>query len=288
MNAPREKPATFKRRRNVSRETGSDPAAPRLRPFFWGTLYVLVTTLAFAPTLTFRAAPVRPGSIATRDVVAPRDLIVPDPEATARRKGEAGREILPVYDLDGAAPAKFERELRESFARARAAFARSRSRGEVTEEVRDAFHLPIGDEALAALARLGFSTDIENRLAAIGHELYADGIVDNRELYQEQKNGVVVRDTSTGREQRQKNAPAALEYGSEVKAEVSTRLSDGLLGAPERAEVAAFLAAALRPSLTLNAAETARRRSEASGAVESVFTRIPRGKVIVRKGAAAV
>ncbi|HEY6065751.1 MAG TPA: HDIG domain-containing metalloprotein, partial [Thermoanaerobaculia bacterium] len=52
----------------------------------------------------------------------------------------------------------------------------------------------------------------------------------------------------------------------------------------EVGEVAAFLAASLRPNLTLNAAETARRREEASRAVESVFTKIPRGKVIVRKG----
>jgi putative nucleotidyltransferase with HDIG domain len=280
-----EKRATFQRRRNTTRETGSEPAAPpRLRPIFWGTLYVLVTTLAFAPTLTFRAAPVRPGSIATRDVVAPRDLIVADPEATARRKSEAGSEVLPVYDFDGAAPAKFERELRESFARARAAYARSGSRGEVTEAVRDAFHLPIGDEALAALARLGFSPAIEDRLAEIGRELYRDGIVDNRELYAEQKNGVLVRDTLTGREQRQRNTPGAIEYGSEVKSEVATRLGEGPLHPSERAEVAAFLAAALRPDLTRNAAETAKRRQEASGAVESVFTKIPRGKIIVRKG----
>lgn len=278
-------PATFRRRRTVTRETGSEAIAPpRLRPFFWGTLYVLVTTICFAPTLTFRAAPVRPGSIATRDVVAPRDLIVADPEATARRKSEAGGEVLPVYDFDGAAPAKFEKELRESFARARAAFAQWGPRGEVTEEVRDAFHLPIGDEALSALARLGFSPAIEDRLAAIGRELYRDGIVDNRSLYLEQRNGVLVRDTSTGREQRQKNAPAAIEYGSEAKSEVSMRLAESPLLAPERSEVAAFLAASLRPNLILNAAETAKRRQEASRAVESVYTRIPRGKVLVRKG----
>jgi len=214
MTAPREKPATFSRRRAVSRETGSEPIEPRrLRPFFWGTLYVLVTTLAFAPTLTFRTAPVRAGSIATRDVVAPRDLIVPDPEATARRRTEAGAEVLPVYDFDGAAPAKFDSELRNSFSRARAAFARSGSRGEVTDDVRDAFHLPIGDEALAALARLGFSAAIEDRLAAIGRDLYRDGIVDNRELYQEGPN-VLVRDTSTGSEHRQKSSPPAIEDGA--------------------------------------------------------------------------
>src|SRR6476659_3429636 len=284
MTAPREKPATFSRRRAVSRETGSEPIEPRrLRPFFWGTLYVLVTTLAFAPTLTFRTAPVRAGAIATRDVVAPRDLIVPDPEATARRRTEAGAEVLPVYDFDGAAPAKFDSELQNSFSRARAACARSGSRGEVTDDVRDAFHLPIGDEALAALARLGFSAAIEDRLAAIGRDLYRDGIVDNRELYQEGPN-VLVRDTSTGREHRQKSSPPAIEYGSEAKSEVSGRLTDSPLRPPERAEVAAFLAASLRPNLTRNAAETAKRRQEASAAVESVFTKIPRGKVIVRKG----
>jgi hypothetical protein len=247
-------------------------------------LYVLVTTLSFAPTLTFRAAPVRPGSIATRDVVAPRDLIVPDPEATARRKSEAGAEVLPVYDFDGAASARFEQELRESFARARAAFGRSRSHGEVTDEVRDAFHLPIGDEALAALARLGFASAIEDQLAAIGLELYRNGIVDNRELFLEQRGGILLRDTSTGREHRQRDAPVAVEYGSKAKSEVSMRLSESPLRETERAEVAAFLAASLRPNLTYNAAETAKRREEASRAVESVFTKIPRGKVIVRKG----
>ena len=116
---------TFRRRRAAApRDTGAAEALRRrgLRPFLWGLLYVVTTTLSFAPTLTFRTVPVRPGAIATRDVVAPRDLIMPDPEATIRRKSEAATEVLPVYDSDGAAPARFEQELRKSFSRARAAF----------------------------------------------------------------------------------------------------------------------------------------------------------------------
>ena len=46
-------------------------------------------------------------AIATRDVVAPRDLIVPDPDATARRRAEAAAEVLPLYESDGQAPARF-------------------------------------------------------------------------------------------------------------------------------------------------------------------------------------
>jgi cyclic-di-AMP phosphodiesterase PgpH len=284
--APRTKPATFRRRRQTAREKGTAGPIRRagMRPFFWGALYVLVTTISFAPTLTFRTVPARPGAIASRDVVAPRDMIVPDPEATARRKVEAAAEVLPVYDSDGAAPARFEQELRNSFARARAARQRGKSRREITQEVRDAFNLPIGDEALVALARLDFSRQLEDLLVAIGLDLYRSEIVDNRERFLEQRRGILARDTSTGREQRRRDVPRAIEYGSEAKSEVALRLADSTLTDRERGEVAAFLAASLRPNLTFNASETAHRGEEASRAVESVFTKIPRGKVIVRKG----
>jgi len=282
---PMKPTTTFRRKRVTARETGGErPVRPFQRPIFWGALYVLVTTLSFAPTLTFRTAPVRAGSIATRDVVAPRDLIVPDPDATVRRKSEAAAEVLPVYDFDAGAPGRFEQEIRDSFAQARAAAANSRSAGKVTQEVRDAFQFPIGDGALGALARVGFAPALENRLVAIGLELYRKGIVDNRELYLDQRRGLLVRDTSTGREQRRREDPSAIEYGSEAKAEVALRLSDTPLTRDELGEVAAFVAASLRPNLSLNAAETAHRREEASRSVESVFTKIPRGKMIVRKG----
>ena len=152
----------------------------------------------------------------------------------------------------------------------------------MTEEVREAFHLR-SETKRSRLGALGFSPAIEDRLAAIGRELYRDGIVDNRELYAEQKNGVLVRDTTTGREQRQRNAPGALEYGSEVKSEVATRLGEGALHPSERAEVAAFLAAALRPDLTR---KRSRPRSAAGGVDGGprVFTKIPRGKSSFRKG----
>ena len=278
------RPISFRRKRVTAREAGAPPIRPYQRPILWGTLYVLVTTLSFAPTLTFRNVPVRPGSIATRDVVAPRDLIVPDPDATVRRKAEAAAEVLPVYDFDPAAPGRFEQDIRESFAQARAGAARGPSRGEVTQEVRDAFQFPIGDGALRALARVGFSAALENRLVAVGLELYRKGIVDNRELYLDQRRGLLVRDTATGREQRRREDPSAIEYGSEAKSEVALRLAEGPLTPDEIGEVAAFLAASLRPNLSSNAAETAHRREEASRSVESVFTKIPRGKMIVRKG----
>src|SRR6266540_4369215 len=87
--APSRRPTTsFWKRRGSPREDGIPPIVG-LRPFFWAAAYVVATTFSFSPTLSFRSHSVQTGSIATRDVVAPRDLIVPDPVATERRRSEA-------------------------------------------------------------------------------------------------------------------------------------------------------------------------------------------------------
>ncbi len=256
----------------------------RLRPLAWAAGYVIVTTLAFAPALSFRDRPMGPGTIAAHDVVAPRDLIVPDPEATARRRTEAAEEVLPLYELDSQAAGRFEEQLREAFERARPAAARARPRGTVTPELRDAFTLPIGDEALSALARQGFSKELEDRFVAIGLDLYRGGIADHRDLSPEAgSRGLQVRDTATGRESRRREL-GAVDYGSETRSAVAARLAEGSFSPRERTEVAAFLAATLRPNLSYDAEQTGERRAGAARSVESVFTRIPRGKVIVRRG----
>ncbi len=256
----------------------------RFHPWLWAAAYVLVTTVAFSPSLSFRDAPAAAGMIAPRDVVAPRDLIVPDSEATARRRAEAAAEVLPVYELDAQAPARFEQQLRESFDRARPILARQRPRGEVTPELQEAFSLPIGDEALAGLARQGFSKELEDRLVAIGLDLYRTGVVDHRGLAPEARSrGLMVRDESTGRETTRRES-GAIEYGSETRSAVAARLAESGFSQRERPEVSAFLASNLRPNLTYDAGATAARRDASSRSVESVFTRLPRGKVIVRRG----
>jgi len=272
---------------HYSRATGQMPplgARNRVKHALWAAAYVIVTTLSFSTTPSFRDSKPAPGSVAARDVVAPRDLIVPDPDATARRRTEAAAEVLPVYDLDSAAPGRYEQQLRDSFGRARPAALRARRSGALTQELRDAFTLPIGDEALAALARQGFSEDLENRFAAIGLELYRGGIVDHRDLAPEARSrGIVAWDGATGREVRRADA-GSIEYGNETRTAVAARLAESPFTGRERAEVAVFLAAILRPNLTYDPTLTAARREAATHSVESVFTRIPRGKVIVRRG----
>ena len=129
------------------------------------------------------------------------------------------------------------------------------------------------------------SQEIEDRLTAAAGDLYRGGVVDNRDLLMENRaRGILVRDTATGRETRRSELSDAVEYGSPVKNALVSRLAGGPLRGREVVEVAASLAAALRPNLTFNGVETARRRQQASSSVETVLTKIPRGKVIVRRG----
>jgi putative nucleotidyltransferase with HDIG domain len=278
---------SFWKRRGSPREEGVAPIAG-LRPFFWALVYVLATTFAYSPTLSFRRPPAESGAIASRDVVSPRDLIVPDAVATERRRAEAVADVLPVYDWDSTAPARFERRLRDSFQSARQAWAAVRhhpASGAIPQSVRDAFELPIRDEALSALGRASFSREVEDQLVAAAADRYREGIVDNRDLMVENGGkGLILRDTASGSEARRRELSSVVEYGSQVRSTLLPRLSGGPLSGRDAGEVAGFLASVLRPNLIFNGTETARRRDQAARSVETVLTKIPRGKVIVRKG----
>lgn len=272
-------------RGGASREPKGEPPSRRSwNPWIWAIVYVLVTTFSFAPSFSFRSATAKPGEVATRDVLAPRDLIVPDRASTERRRVEAAADVLPVYDLDTAAPDRLTAELQTSFQKARGALGTRRKPG-LSPAVRDAFNLPIGDEALSALSQNQFSQDVEDRLLQTAADLYHAGIVDNRDLLEENRaRGIVLRDVRSGHEGRRKDLEDVVEYGSQTKTAAARHLAGGDLQGRALTEVAAFLAAALRPNMTFDATETARRREEASRSVETVLTKIPRGKVIVRKG----
>jgi len=153
------------------------------------------------------------------------------------------------------------------------------------QSVRDAFELPIRDEALAVFARLSFTRAAEDRLVTAAVELYRAGIVDNRDLMMENgARGLQLRDSTSGREVRRREQAEVVEYGSQARSILAARLSGGPLSGRDLTEVAGFLAAALRPNLIFNGNETARRREQAARSVETVLTKLPRGKVIVRKG----
>src|SRR6185369_13267924 len=118
------------------------------------------------------------------DFVAPRDFILPDPEATDRKRTEAGGEVLPVYDRDVQATARVEETIKTDFANARAIERSAAARGVklAPPALRPALPAGIGEGALRAFARLHFSSDLELRMIAAAAKVYRAGLVDNKEL----------------------------------------------------------------------------------------------------------
>jgi len=267
------------------RSAPSSDAMPawRRRSGLWMVLYVVVSAAAFSPGISFRAARLKPGTIAERDFVAPRDFILPDPEATERKRGEAAAAVLPVYDRDTQAATRLEEVLRGSFEAARAA-------GRTSPEAppasfRGAFPVPIADGALRAMARRQFSPDLEARVIAAETGLYRTGVVDNKELLlQHRDHGVLVRDSGGGGERQTVDLFSTVEYGADLKAAVAADLAGARISSGEAHDIAAFVAGLMRPNLTYNAAESARRRQLAMSQVESVLIKVPRGEVLVRRG----
>ena len=247
------------------------------------TLYVLVTAAAFSPGISFRAARLRSGTIAQRDFVAPRDFILPDPEATDKKRSEAAGDVLPVYDRDTQAPARVEDAIRSSFAAARAA-ERAESTRAGADALRDAFPASLGEGGRRGFARLHYSADLESRLVAAANKLYRSGVVDNKELLlQHRERGVLVRD-SAGGERPTLDLFSTVEYGNDLKAALASELGGSRLTAAEARETATYLASLMRPNLTFDALESAKRRQLAMSRVESVLIKVPRGEVLVRRG----
>ena len=108
-----------------SRQTRETEAARRAswreRTGLWTVLYVVVTSLCFAPAISFRATRLKPGTIARRDVIAAQDYILPDADSTEKKRVEAAAAIRPVYDRDAQAAARLEERLQKAFAGAREA-----------------------------------------------------------------------------------------------------------------------------------------------------------------------
>src|SRR5215510_3085291 len=69
-------------------------------PFLWLVLFLVLGTWCLLPGAFLFSNRAVPGTIADRDYVASRDLLLDDEEATGAKQREAREAVRPVYDLD--------------------------------------------------------------------------------------------------------------------------------------------------------------------------------------------
>ena len=268
-------------------------------PFLWLGLFLVVGAWSLMPGAFLFTHRAEPGTIADRDYVASRDLLLLDGTATQTKQREARDGVLPIYDLDPAVIRDGDRKLADFFVLGRRLLARAAASGEgealksareaVVEELTapaPADRLKVGREQLALLMRRDFSRDLEDRLRSLLSQALRRGVVANKDLLLESRlRGVTLRNLGTGEERKHADLFDHLGYPDEARDffESEVRGWSGY-SAEERRLLVDLLAENLTPNLLLNRSETLVRQEAAAAGVSQVFNQIRKGQVIVRKG----
>ena len=268
-------------------------------PWLWVTLFLLLGTWALMPG-AFRFTPrAVPNTIADRDFVATRDLLLLDEEATRTKQEQAREEVLQVYDFDPGVAAERERQVEQLFARGRKLLAKNAAeagggeaavRAEAVRELLagtpepDGLHLNEGQ--LDLLARKRFSPEIEDRIRGVLVQALRRGVVGNKSLLLENRlHGIALRNLGTGTEQVQLDLFGPLGYPNEARELLESEVRDWRgVTAAERRVLVDMLLDNLPANLLPNRRETLDRRETAAASAGQVFNQIRKGQVIIRKG----
>jgi putative nucleotidyltransferase with HDIG domain len=266
-------------------------------PFLWLALFLVLGTWCLLPGAFLFSHRAVPGSIADRDYVASRDLLLDDDEATRAKQREAREAVLPVYDLDPGVIGERDSQVAQLFARGRRLLASLPAGGAEAEAAREAMvreltaeRAPDGLKLTPAQARLlvrkSFSADLEDNIRGALSEALRRGVVANKDLLLENRmRGITLRNLATGGERVHLDLFDNLGYPGEAREffESEVRGWSGY-SAQERRLLVDLLLENLTPNLLLNRSETLNRQAAAAAAVGQVFNQIRKGQVIVRKG----
>jgi len=253
------------------------------RTWLWAAVFVISCVVLVTPGREARYPLLRSGTVASVDVVVDRDVVVPDPESTEEKRRRASQEVLPVYVFDPGVASRVASSLERLFAAARA--DGSGEAGELAARLGDVSGLPIQPQEAEALRGVGFSGDLLNVVLDLVGGLYRQGVAADRlELLQSADRGVAIREPS-GRERVELDVYRFIDASSGLLDAVDQRLAnESVVPRRSRATLAALMARAMPPNITLDRGETLARRIKAAGSVQEVSVHLTRGRVLVRRG----
>lgn len=266
-------------------------------PALWVGLFLIVGVWALMPGAFLFSSRAVPNTIAERDYVATRDLLLLDEAATRAKQDQAREEVLQVYDFDPGAANELEGRLHQLFNRGRRLLTRAAAseleaeaaREQVVQELAQARRsegLHLTREHLELLARKQFSPDLEDRLRGALVQALRRGVVGNKTLLLENRmRGIALRNLGSGVEQVQLDLFGPLGYPEEARELFDSEIRDWSgYSAAERQALADLLLQNLPSNLLPNRSETLARREAAAAEAGQVFNQVRKGQVIVRKG----
>ena len=271
--------------------------------------FSLVLGVLVTPHYIVLPANFQVGDVADRDIKAAHDFLVTDEAATQRKKEEAARESLTVYDLDEETVENLRQRLGSVFTPLRSLFHQAaetsvapkvssakglsgihKSGKELALEKKKDFETQLGinisDADYALLVNEKFDPRIENSIIELVESVLAGGVVGNKSfLLSQMQKGVMLRSVQSGEESR---VVDLLRFLSVEDARRQIRLRAGSIldedNKKVRTAIVHLAQALLPPNVTFNRNETELRRQNAVEAVKPVFFQVKKGEMIVREG----
>ena len=255
-------------------------------PFLNLFLFVLVLTyfISYLPSKSLPELQVE--EIASADIMSPADLTIVDNETTEKRKEEAEEAILPVYNFDRNVFLNTEEKIRNFFSSGQEWIEKPVTAKRIDafqKETLDTYGVEISASTIRALAKIKFSSAIEETLINLIGKVSEEGIVLSKNLFihGEQEKGLTLQLSPEKEKNVQVNAMLDIEQSKQWLSEEIENLD---LARAEKSILVSLSHIFILNNLRYNKIETDRRKQQAMDRVEPVFYTIKKGKVIVRKG----
>jgi len=277
----------------------------------WIILILLSPVIAILlfPNFLNKPKVYRIGDVAERDIKATRDFLLENRAQTEKKREEAVKGVLSVYDFDSTSLQAASR-IREAFRMGRA-FAVNKPetapKGAVSsaqdvkgaaEETRDisaagnrffeTLEIQPHPEMFEQLLRLGFPSSVENAVLQQVTQVFERGVVGNRQMLREQmeRGSIILHDINSKEEVEVSQFDRFFDpMGARVYIRSQQKVLEKKLQSDQLADIAIALSEALiKPNLTYNQRETESRKDLARRSVKPTYFRIKRGEMLIREG----
>jgi len=248
-------------------------------------LLALILTVIIVPKGGFIPDYYAPGDIASRDIKAPKDLLVPDLPLTEKKRQEAEEAVLPLYDYDPSAGAEIAQRVEQAINQLHVEARKGSSPQGAPRQVESGATTGLGSKDLELLAGMPDDPEFFEQLHSALVQALSVKTVGNLQLFQaEREKGIVVRNLLTQSESVGLGKENVIGI-DEVETTLVSRLkSVHRLSARQRQALALIVPKLLRPNLTFNKNETEARKRQAGEAVKPVLFQLKKGEMIVREG----
>ncbi len=252
----------------------------------------LVLTAIIIPKGGFVPGYYAPGDVASRDVKAPKDILIPDMPLTEKKRAEAEEAVLPLYDFDAKTGVIIADQLVQGLQLIQKARVEAVSAEKLVEDLEAVLGIAFEVEDIPMLAALLEGRDMqEGQLvdpALLRQAILASldrMIVGNLQLLQgDRKRGIVIRELESRKESTLIDFSNVIGVG-----DAQDRMLEEFNGLPNftkahRKVIFSLAVKLLKPNLTFNKNETEARKQQAKDDIKPVLFQVKKGEMIVREG----